>query len=152
MDDGKVTKVIKHVLTRDEVIDESELLAAEMAEVNELEREKKQAADNFKGKITEVQISMGERAKKIRNGYEMRSVECIPTPDYADKVMRFYTDDMELVDERPLTPDELQQRFEFEQAQDEALERTRVELVAAIDRELGDPEDAGFDKDEDSAA
>jgi len=137
MDDGKVRKTIKYKFNSDEIVAESELLAQEMAEVSDLEAEKKRVADNFKGKISHVQLSMAERAKKIRDGYEYRSIECTPVPDYEEKLMRFYDDDMALIDERPLTPDELQQRFEFEQQQGE-IAREDEENDGPFDDQAGE--------------
>lgn len=99
------------------VFDESEKkeIAIEMArkisEQEQLEKDAKSIASEFKAKIDGTKASISGAAIKLNNGYEMRTIKCEVEYDFDKRVIRYVrTDNGEVAKTKNMTSDDLQMR------------------------------------------
>lgn len=113
----KVTIEVQHLpctLTLEEREKKGRELADLMAEKDRLEDAKKGAADQFKGQITTVENNCRGVYLVIRQGYEMREVECRRVQDWDRKTVEVIREDTgELISTREMNQTEVK---EFEAA------------------------------------
>lgn len=99
-------------LATHELIEKGRDLEAELARRDEIERERKAAADGFKEQIEEQAAKIRDLRKCIRTQQEERPVTVCVTRDYRrGQVLRTREDTGELLSERAMTPDERQQEM-----------------------------------------
>ena len=111
-------------------------LADLMAEKDRLEDAKKSAADHFKSKISETEAKCRGVYLVIRQGYEMREVQCRRVQDYDRRVVEIVREDTgEIVSSRPMNPTEVK---EFEIAAQGRLfgEQERTKRLEDFPRSL----------------
>lgn len=92
-------------------------LAATMAdktqELKRIDANAKAAAAQFKSDKESAQNEIDNAARKYRDGYEMRDVECEETVDFEAGVVRYWRcDNGELAQQRQLTNEERQMRLD----------------------------------------
>lgn len=92
-------------------------LAATMAdktqELKRIDANAKAAAAQFKSDKESAQNEIDNAARKYRDGYEMRDVECEETVDFESGVVRYWRCDTgDLAQERKLTNEERQMRLD----------------------------------------
>lgn len=96
-------------LTNEEKLLKAQEVAELVAEVGRLEDEKKSVGSDFKARIDERNASMRRLAYQLRSGTELREVECFERlKAHKDKVEIVRTDTLEVVSERPATPEDRQ--------------------------------------------
>jgi hypothetical protein len=105
----KFTRALKVDLTEEEFRERSIHLARTLDKVEDLETEKKSVADRYKSRISELLSGLSSYRAAIRDGWEMRDVECDEMMDYENGIVKIVrTDTLEVVDERPITDAERQ--------------------------------------------
>ena len=106
-------------------------MGKEMAEVTRdislLEDEKKAAMSSYKSRIDEKEARRTRLSNCIGDGFEFREINCeikynSPT-DGTKQVIR--KDNSEVVEELPMTPEELQEELEFKEQQEVEAEEAR---------------------------
>lgn len=96
-------------LTDQELLQRGQKVAELVAKKEALEAEKKDTASEFKAKIDRLESDIASIAKEVRSKKEYREVEVSTTKDYKRKVAETVRQDTgELVEQRTLTPAELQ--------------------------------------------
>lgn len=104
---------VKCILTAEEKTDLSELIARKTLEQDDIEKEKKSAMSGFKDRLERVQVDMRSCATKLKDGYEMRNVDCAVNRDYEVGIVRYVrTDTGETARTRDITPSERQLHFD----------------------------------------
>jgi hypothetical protein len=122
----KETRNLYVTLTETELRGYSDELARITTAFYETEAEKKSVMTGFKDKLDKIGLDTRVLARIISTRRELREVECEWTRDYeAQKAFLYRMDTGELVDNRRLTEDEIQQRLpglEAEPAEDKVPE------------------------------
>jgi hypothetical protein len=118
MQAGTITKELEYTFTAEEIRNLGFSIANAVGDMEALEEEKATFMSEHKEKLKEAKAQVKLLAAKIRNGTEVRMIECRIEPDYGAKKMRTYrTDTDELVEERDMTNEERQQ-FLFQETPD----------------------------------
>ncbi len=105
----KITRKLSVPLSAKEKENAIKNLVAKMDLVEALEEEKKAMVDGFKAKITQAKADIMNARQLVRNGAEIRDVNCQEIRDYKAGQFRIIRmDTEEVVDERPLTKEERQ--------------------------------------------
>lgn len=105
----KETLLVEDPLTETELRDSAEKLSELIGNAEELEDEKKQTVADLNLKIKEIEAEASDLAQVVRQGYQVRPVECEIVYDYPRKVKRYYRiDNQDLVETRNLSAAELQ--------------------------------------------
>jgi hypothetical protein len=108
----KTTEFLKCILTDKEKKSISEELARAVEEIEKNEDDLKATSTQFKSKIAENEAIMRQAASKIRNGYEMRRVECEVEKNFkTGSIVCTRLDNMDIVYERAMTADERQPKL-----------------------------------------
>jgi hypothetical protein len=101
---------LKCILTEPEKKEIADKMALCVAQINDQEGNLKSVSTQIKSEIAKYQAELTQSAEKIRSGYEMRQVTCrIETTN--KKMILTRLDTGEIVRERLLTPEELQQKL-----------------------------------------
>ncbi len=109
------TEYVKYEFSEVETQDISKVLAQKVAELSQMESDKKGVVSDFKGKIDTLQAAVNDNAHKITTGFEMRRVECEITADYENKLWRCERIDTgQEVWQKTMTSDDLQTRLDGE--------------------------------------
>ena len=115
-------RTLKCFLTRDE----KEALANRQSQAIEELASQKEELDTikaqYKAKITGLEGEVAGSARTINAGYQMKNVDCRVYRDFNRKVVMIFrqdTDPEEMVEERPMTTDELQRKL-FKDKKEEA--------------------------------
>lgn len=96
-----------------EMMDLAGTMADKTQELKRIDANAKAAAAQFKGDKESTQNEIDNAARKYRDGYEMRDVECEETVDFESGVVRYWrTDNGDLAQERKLTNEERQMRLD----------------------------------------
>lgn len=106
---------VKFTLTNDEKAEAANELASSYMQLESLAIEKKTAMSEFKNRRERIEERIHTLSLKVKEGVEMRSVLCELRLDYSSlraTVIRLDTE--EIVEEREMTEDEKQMKFEFE--------------------------------------
>lgn len=107
-----VKEHLKCILTEKEIKESGANLARFHSEISDLENQKKSVVSDFKSKIEKATAEADIEARKIQNGYEYRSVECEVQKIFDEKVVQVVrTDTGEIIKQRAMTPDELQEKM-----------------------------------------
>jgi DNA segregation ATPase FtsK/SpoIIIE-like protein len=105
----KTIKFLPVKLTEDEVRDLGKNLADEMGRLVELETEAKQAANQYKSSMKQIQATTARLSGLVRQGYEQREVGCLEIINYkTNRMVVQRTDTGIVVEDRPLRMDERQ--------------------------------------------
>jgi hypothetical protein len=117
----KEVNYLRVEFTREEKEEFGQELARTAATRDEAVDGKKAATAQFGEKIARAEADLASLARKINNGYEFKNVECEVQLDKPKKgfatVIRL--DTKAKVNERPMTPDELQRKLDMEAAEAE---------------------------------
>lgn len=99
----------KYQFTPEELREIAKTLAHKTQELGEIEEEKKAVASAFKERSDRVQAEQRSAARKYKDGYEMRNIECLVQRDYDAGVIRYIrTDNGEIASETKMTMAERQ--------------------------------------------
>lgn len=108
------SKFLKCVLNDEEIREKGQSLARAEQEREQNEAAKKAANEQFKSVDSALFSTIKSLTTEINNKCEYRYVEISEMPDYERNVMEIMRRDTgEKIDQRALTVDELQQKFNF---------------------------------------
>jgi len=101
-------------LSAHEKLLKSDQMAAKHGEIAQLEAAKKSATSSFSSSIKQKQTELTQLAEEIRSGEELRPVECVEKPRYADLMVDLVRlDTGVVVTNRPMHPRERQSALEL---------------------------------------
>lgn len=125
----------KYKFSEEELRKIAETLAMKTQELAEIEEEKKAVASAFKERGDRVSAEQRSAARKYKDGYEMRNIECEVRRDYDAGIIRYIrTDTGEIAQETQMSMAERQ--LTLEQAINDATEdQGDAETDDAIDVE-----------------
>jgi hypothetical protein len=113
MDLQIVQKEVKHPFNPQEAGELAQEMAQAVARLEELEDEFGEVKAAFKEKMAKARKTVKSCAVKIRQGFEMRLVECRMEKEFATNAVRLYRlDTGELVEERAMTVEERQRSLQ----------------------------------------
>lgn len=156
----------KYKFSEEELRKIAETLAMKTQELAEIEEEKKAVASAFKERGDRVSAEQRSAARKYKDGYEMRNIECEGRRDYDAGIIRYIrTDTGEIAQETQMSMAERQltlesamndatedQSLEDEEADEEAeIEVTDSNLPPALAKYLDRPGRKGRPKKRDAA-
>lgn len=105
-----IKRELKCYLTEGETVEIAKRAAVIVEKIEDLESEKKMVAKQFANDIANEQEELFDLSRKVRNGFEMRLVNCSIVSDYDRKeVVIFRSDTYEPIETRKMTAEELQQ-------------------------------------------
>jgi len=108
------TQYTKYKFTEVEKGEIAKELARSVSRKEELEDQKKAAVAEFKSGIEAEELSIKSDARKLRNGYEMRYIECRAEYDYDRKEIKWYRlDTGEFVKADRMSADDLQMELDM---------------------------------------
>ncbi len=108
-------RTLPHALTDEELLQRGQQQARALEQYDQADADRKAAADQFKQKMTTCWAEAQRLSGIIRTRQEYRETECMWVPDYDHgTVALFRCDSHEMVEERRMTPDELQARMRFD--------------------------------------
>lgn len=144
----KVDRLLKHTFSRDEIVEIAQESASAAYSRNELEAQLDSIKADFKGRIGLLETAIDKAQRKIRDGYEMRDIQCevqFHTPvDGMKRVVRL--DTYEEVGIEAMLPHERQEILPFVSASDSSPadegEKQEVEKIWP----KYDPETGSYDK------
>lgn len=135
----KMVKQLPVKLTTKEMLQAGRDQADAQEQHQEIERQAKQAASEYKGKLKQTAGTIIRLANLVRAGYEHREVKCEQVFDFDEgrvKIMRL--DTAEIVEDRPLRADEGQMALPLTQA--ERIAKSVLEEEAAEAEREGEGE------------
>ena len=107
-----VTENLKIELTPEEILAASREMARAIDELHDMEQQRKAAVELYKAKIAQANATVQINSVLVRNGYEFRKTEVRRTLDYDQgTVTSCRLDTGEIIEARPMTPDEKQLTF-----------------------------------------
>jgi hypothetical protein len=110
----KSTEFIKHVFTEEEKREIASELAQKVTEMKSVEEQAKAVATSFKGQVDEIKAKVNNCSTKYNNGFEMQNVKCDVERNFISKTVYYYIEGTsELVKERPMRSEELQQELDL---------------------------------------
>jgi hypothetical protein len=74
--DGEIQMNLRCTFTQAELLERSKQLAEANRQRAELENDKKRAMDEYKSRISNVELNVSTLAEKVTTGYEFRDVAC----------------------------------------------------------------------------
>lgn len=105
----EIREFLRHNLTPDELKDISGEMAQAHIDLETAEADKKASNSQYDGIIKNSKLTVSQRSRTFRDGYEMRNIDCEKVKDFHNKtVTTVRTDTPEIVKERPMTVDEMQ--------------------------------------------
>lgn len=108
----KLNKMLKCMLTDEQVKQSAEEMARAYDDLKAMEEEEKSVKEQFKSRRSEIETRIGFNQRRVRDKYEHRQVECERKTDYKmDEVTTLRIDTNEIIERRPLTPEEKQTSF-----------------------------------------
>ena len=106
---GSTNTEVKHEFTQEEIAVIDDALCTTIGDIEKLEAEKKQAADEFNTKLKEMETTARTLARQHREGHEWREKECYEVLSFAANKRYFYTvEGDELVKTEDLSPEDRQ--------------------------------------------
>lgn len=111
-----MTRHLKCILTEEELKKAGEEMAKAYTDLESEQDGLKAAQAQFKARIAALEAQIGLSANKIQNGYEFRQVEC-ENREFGLSIETYRIDTGEVIEIRPMTKDEKQRKFNFEQEQ-----------------------------------
>lgn len=104
---------LRCTFTDAEMADLASTMADKTQELKRIDANAKAAAAQFKSDKEAAQNEIDNAARRYRDGYEMRDVECEETVDFESGVVRYWRcDNGDLAQERKLTNEERQMRLD----------------------------------------
>jgi hypothetical protein len=104
---------LRCTFTESEMSDLAATMADKTQELKRIDANAKAAAAQFKSDKEAAQNAIDNAARKYRDGYEMRDVECEETLDFESGVVRYWrTDNGDLAQERKMSNEERQMRLD----------------------------------------
>lgn len=104
-------------LTAQEKLLKTDQLVEVLAQVTELEEAKKEAASSIKEQIQKKERESHKLAHELRTGHELRPIECIERPRYADLMVdKVRVDTGAVVSSRAMHPSEQQTTFDLDRS------------------------------------
>lgn len=104
---------LRCTFTNEEMAGLATIMADKTQQLKGIEQNAKAAAAQFKSDKEAAQNEIDSAARKYRDGYEMRDVECEEVPDFTNGVIRYWrTDNGELGQEKKMTNEERQMRLD----------------------------------------
>ena len=111
----KETQTLKCELTEEELRTAGQDLARNLDEIEALNDSLKEVKADYKAQIESKEASAKVQRNKVRNKYDYRGVTCTRTEDYkAGSVIVVRDDTGSIVTSRKMSPEERQQKMEFE--------------------------------------
>lgn len=108
------TRWLECELTEDEIKEKGKALARAEEERSQNKENKKAAVAEFDSTDKALSASITTLTAQINNKREFRNVEIEERPDYETHLMEFYRKDTgERIGTRPLSVEELQEKFDF---------------------------------------
>lgn len=105
-----IKKELRCYLTETETVGYAKKAAVLVERIEDQENEKKMTAKQYAAEISALQDELFGLSRKVRNGYEVRSVDCEIVSDFESKqVAIIRTDTGEPIESRKMTAKELQQ-------------------------------------------
>lgn len=102
-------KLCKYTFNEEEKKKIATTMAEQVGQLHELQEQKKSLVSDIKSKMDAVTSTITTCARKIKDGYEMKSMNCRIEKVYERQQIRFIREDNdEVVEVRPMNPDELQ--------------------------------------------
>lgn len=106
----KYEKLLKCPLTDKELIETGDALAQALHHLSSVNGELDAIKADYKGKVKAAEADIEQHRNRMQNKFEMRPVECIEVKNFADrKLIAMRLDTNEIIEERSLRQDELQQ-------------------------------------------
>ena len=113
----KHTQTLKCELTEEELRTAGQELARNLDEIEALNDGLKEVKADYKAQIENKEASAKIQRNKVRNKYDYRGVTCTKTMNYkAGSVIITRDDTDSVIVSRKMTPEERQQKMEFETA------------------------------------
>lgn len=104
---------LRCIFTDKEMAEIASTMADKAQELKRIDANAKAAAAQFKSDKEAAQNEIDNAARKYRDGYEMRDVECEETVDFESGVVRYWrTDNGDLAQERKIANEERQMRLD----------------------------------------
>lgn len=111
--EGDFQRILGCRLLPEERYERSQSLIAKLEDRDEIEREKKAAAEAFKERLEDVEKEARRLRAIVKTGYEPRSVLCRWVDDWAHNVRRLIRQDTgETVEERTISAEEHQLKLD----------------------------------------
>jgi hypothetical protein len=118
-------ELCKYEFSIEEKQEIAQKLADDVDQLHELNDRKKAAMSDFKSAIDTTTASINTASRKIKDGYEMKYMECAVKKDFDKKEVYYIRlDTSEVVRTRPVTDEDLQMRLD---EQEEAKEEKKKE-------------------------
>ena len=113
----KETQTLKCELTEEELRTAGQELARNLDEIEALNDSLKEVKADYKAQIESKEASAKVQRNKVRNKYDYRGVTCTRTENFKDGTVVVVRDDTDsIVTSRKMSPEERQQKMEFETA------------------------------------
>ena len=106
-------KLVKYVFNIEEKRQIAQELANGVAELQRIEDQKKSVMSQIKSELDSKQAQVNLKAEQFRSGFEMRRIDCERVYQQSEGVVVWYRlDNQEIAEERKMTADEKQMKFE----------------------------------------
>lgn len=103
---------IKHIFDENEKKEIAVELAQKVANLQQAEDDKKAVMSEYKSQIDGIQADINGAARKLNNGYEMRTIKCEVVPIWDKKVWEYrLLDNGDMIKEKAMTADDLQMKL-----------------------------------------
>jgi hypothetical protein len=127
---------LKYTYTEKEQGEIAMIMAEKSQELKRIDQNAKTAAAQFKSEKEGAQGELDGAARRYKDGYEMRDIECEEVTDFEEGVIRYYrTDNGEMAQVRKMTNEERQMRLD-EIETDKAKAAEPLELPPREDEEM----------------
>jgi deoxyribodipyrimidine photolyase len=125
------TEYCKYQFSSEELRDIAETLAIKTQDLESAKDQAKSAAANFKDRIDKISLDVKSAARKYKDSYEMKDIECIVERDFVTGQVRYVrTDNGEIARTHTMTMGERQMHI------DQAIKKTPLEQTLESDREI----------------
>jgi|WetSurMetagenome_2_1015567.scaffolds.fasta_scaffold235201_2 hypothetical protein len=125
----------KYVYKPDELRDIAETLAIKTQDKNAMEGEKKSVISSYKERIESIDVEIISAARKYKDRYEMKDIECFVERDFEQGIVKYIrTDNGEIAQTQKMTMAERQKTVM--EAEAEVLKVTPEEEADLILREM----------------
>ena len=89
----KANELVRYEFTTEEKLDLGKELATKGYEAAQQKEEAASVAADYKSDIKKTELAASETASKIRDGFEMRRLECLEIKDYGSGMVYWYRRD-----------------------------------------------------------
>lgn len=117
----KVMRAVQEFLAEEEIAEKGKELSKFLQEFDDIKKEAKDSADEFKKKLKAKETEVAILKDAINLGYEMVQRECVMTLN-RDKTIREYTIDGTLVDTEPMRAEDYQNELPLGSEEEEEEE------------------------------